>query len=388
MSGTLREGSATEAGLSAKQLDVARDLAAQFVKDGILPALVVLVARHGVIALHEAFGVLGPEPDDPPLPRDAIFLLASLTKPVTATALMVLVEDGRVGLTRPVREYIPEFEGDGKDKVFVHHLLTHTSGIETITDIEELTAEFRRRLEQPPLDPTIHPTLDAMLQLAYERPLRKAPGEEMFYDSANYDLLGEIVRRASGRSLADFTRERIFEPLGMADSSVGLPPERRDRAVCAVAESPSAIAWSLPMADSANGSGSMYSTALDMATFGQAFLNGGGGANGRVLGPATVRETITNQIPGIPGVVFDEVHGEASWGYGWGIACHEKWAYFPTHPVGTFQHGGSTGVYLWCDPTNDLVGAFFGAAVKEIAPDELWWNVDLFVNASSAAIED
>ena len=388
MSGTLREGSATEAGLSAKQLDVARDLAAQFVKDGILPALVVLVARHGVIALHEAFGVLGPEPDDPPLPRDAIFLLASLTKPVTATALMALVEDGRVGLTRPVREYIPEFDGDGKDKVYVHHLLTHTSGLMSFGDIDELVADLSRRLQEPPRDPTIDRSLDASLQIAYEHSLRKSPGEEMFYDSLNYDLLGEIVRRVSGRSLPDFVNERVFAPLGMRDSSVGLPRERRVSAVRAVAEGRSAAGWSLPFWNTALGAGSVYSTALDMASFGQAFLDGGGGPNGRILAPATVREMITNQIPGIPGVLFEEAHGEASWGYGWGIVCHEKWAYFPTHPAGTFQHGGSTGVYLWCDPTHDLVGAFFGAAVKEIVPDQLWWNADLFVNAVTAAIED
>jgi CubicO group peptidase (beta-lactamase class C family) len=387
MSPTLREGSAAEAGLSASRLDAARDLAAQFVKDGNHPALVVLVARHGVIALHEAFGVLGPEPDDPPLPRDAIFLLASLSKPVTATALMALVEDGRVGLTRPVREYIPEFDGDGKDKVYVHHLLTHTSGLMSFGDIDELVADISRRLEKPPRDATIHRGLDASLQIAYEHSLRKPPGEEMFYDNLNYDLLGEIVRRMSGRSLPDFVNERVFTPLGMRDSSVGLPRERRVRAVRAVAESRWAAGWSLPFWNTAAGAGSVYSTALDMAAFGQAFLDGGRGANGSVLGPA-VREMITNQIPGIAGVLLEERHEEASWGYGWGIVCHEKWAYFPTHSTGTFQHGGSTGVYLWCDPTHDLVGAFFGASVKDIAPDQLWWNADLFVNAVTAAIED
>ena len=88
----LRDGSAAEAGMSARQLDCVRDLAGGWVKDAIHPALVVLVARRGVIALHEAFGRLGPEPEAPALPLDALFPLASLGKPVAATALMMLVE--------------------------------------------------------------------------------------------------------------------------------------------------------------------------------------------------------------------------------------------------------------------------------------------------------
>ena len=97
----LRDGTATAAGFSGQKLDHVRDLATEWVKDGVHPAIVALVARRGVIAFHEAFGRLGPEPDDPPLPRDALFPIASLGKPVTATALMTLVEEGRVGLTPP-----------------------------------------------------------------------------------------------------------------------------------------------------------------------------------------------------------------------------------------------------------------------------------------------
>ena len=206
----------------------------------------------------------------------------------------------------------------------------------------------------------------------------------------NYDLVGEIVRRASGRSLQDFVHNRIFDPLGMADSYVTVPDEVADRVVRATSESPMAVVWEFPMLHVATGAGAgFHSTALDMAVFGRAFLDlerRAGGA--RILGRAAMEGMITNQIPGVPGVLIDERHDEASWGYGWGIACHEKWAYFPTHPPGTFQHGGLSGVYLWCDPTNDVVGAFFSAATKEIAPEQILWQADLFVNAVTAAIED
>jgi CubicO group peptidase (beta-lactamase class C family) len=382
----LRAGTPAEAGLSAARLDHARDLAASWVEDGDHPALVVLVARHGVIALHEAFGQLGPEGDDPPLVRDALFPIASLTKPITATALMILVEDGRVGLTRRVCDYIPEFHADGRDEVYVHHLLTHTSGLES--QGETLESEVMTRLESPPRNLDVHPIVDALLQIAFEGPLRKAPGEEMFYDSANYDLLGEIVRRAGGQSLRDFVHDRVFDPIGMTDSYMIVPAELTHRVVRAIPESPAAEMWRLPPFTFALGGGSCFATALDLARFGQMFLDRGRVGATQALAPATAEQMTTNQIPGVRGDMLNERHDEASWGYGWGIACHEKWAWYPTPPRGTFSHGGGSGVYLWGDPANDIVGAYFSAATKERTPDTILHHGDLFVNVVTAAIED
>jgi serine-type D-Ala-D-Ala carboxypeptidase len=383
----LHDGSAAEAGLSAARLNYARDLAESWVKDGIHPALVVLVARRGVIALHEAFGQLGPEPNDPALTRDALFPLASLGKPITATAIMTLVEEGRVGLTRRICDYIPEFDGDGKDAVCVHHLLTHTSGLRL--SFEEFPNEVIARLQQPRHDASLHPVADAVLQIAFDRPLSMEPGREMYYDSLNYELLGEIVRRVAGRTLREVIHERIFDLLGMTDSQVTVPAELTHQVVRATAESPQAVTWAFPLLDGASGGGiGMHSTARDMATFGQAFLDGGRGRNGRILGPASVAEMTRNQIPGTPGVLLDERHDEASWSYGWGISCHEKWSYFPTHPAGTFHHGGASGVELWCDRSHELVCAFFAAATKELTPEQLLWQADLFANAVTAAIDN
>ena len=168
----LREGTPGEAGLSAARLDRLRELAAGWVKDGIYPCVMALVARRGVIAFQEAFGRLGPEPDAPEVTSDALFPLASLSKPITATACMMLIEDGLIGLTRPVREYVPEFAGGDKDKVCVHHLLTHTSGIEgPIEGTDEFEQLFTAPTTQPPRDPMLHPLVDRLLQQAYDRPL-------------------------------------------------------------------------------------------------------------------------------------------------------------------------------------------------------------------------
>ena len=124
----LHYGTPEEAGMLPDRIERVKRLAEGWVADGHTPSLVVLAARRGVIFLHEAYGVLTPEEDSPPLQLDTIFPLGSLTKPITATAAMILVEDGLLGLNRPVVDYIPEICGEGTEEVLVHHLLSHTSG--------------------------------------------------------------------------------------------------------------------------------------------------------------------------------------------------------------------------------------------------------------------
>ena len=131
----------------------ARDLCARWVEEGHTPTLAVCVARRGVIVLDEAFGVLGPGPDSPPLERDALFPICSLTKPITATLVMQLVEDGLLGLNRPAKDYLPEISGDGTDEILVHHLLTHTTGYPFQIDPPWLEHEAKKLLagfEAPP----------------------------------------------------------------------------------------------------------------------------------------------------------------------------------------------------------------------------------------------
>jgi serine-type D-Ala-D-Ala carboxypeptidase len=386
----LRDGTAAEAGLSARHLDHVRDLAAGWVKDGIHPALAVCVARRGVVALHEAFGRLGPEPDAPALARDALWPLASLVKPITATALMTLVEDGRVGLTRAVREYVPEFAGGDKDGVCVHHLLTHTSGIEgPILGTDEFATAFTAPTEGPARDASLHPVVERLLGIAYERPLRGAPGVEMFYDGLNYELLGEIIRRVGGRPVGAFVQDRIFRPLGMADSHWTVPDDLVGRLVRVRAEGPVTFAWEVPFAEIPAASMGACSTVRDMAVFGQAFLDRSTDTAARLLAPPTIDAMVTNQIPGVPGVLtVMERHDEASWGYGWGIASHEKWNFFPTPPPATFAHAGATGTYLWCDPAHELVGVFFAPMSSTDIYGMPRWQADLFVTAVTTAIED
>ena len=394
----LRTGTPGEAGMSPQRVRHVVDLARGWVEEGITPALVVLVARRGVIVLHEAFGRLGPEPDAPPLPRDAIFPLCSLSKPITATAAMILVEEGLLGLNRPVQWYLPEFVGEGKEQVCVHHLLTHTSGLKEEDWFAHVESD-RATVGIPPPAPTTHPFVHEWLFPAYDMPLWKAPGTEMSYCDLNYELLGEIVQRVSGQSLADFTRERIFQPLGMADTSWGVPEALKLRLVRRAADEVDAdLMAQFRLGEVPWACGGACSTALDVAVFGQMFLNRGAYGEARVLSPATVAAMTRNQIPGISGRMDEEFFPEASWGLGWSIHGSNKTLRYaePLQSPQSFCHGGGGGVMLWVDPVYELVMAYFsvlsrgglpaGVSVPEDLVRGLGQRSDLFVNAATAAV--
>ncbi len=348
--------------------------------------------------MHEAFGVLGPGADSPPLRSDSIFPVASITKSMTATALMMLVEDGLVGLNRPLVEYIPEICGERTDQLCVHHLLTHTSGYNE----DELIERFAKEIENYEPRP-IEPTQDANVQLAldihYEAPLWKPPGEEMNYCQHNYLLLGEIVRRTSGQSVSDFLRERLFAPLGMSDTWLVVPEELAPRIVRFPPES--ALARfakdggfddvnSREAEKAANPAGSAYSTVRDLAIFGQTFLNRGRYGDSRILGPRTVEAMTRNHIPGIGTQFGSEYYKEASWGLGWIVQSNEKWKYFttPLFPIGAYHHSGYGTSCLAVAPDEELVIANFEVSM-EMTPDyEPINNTELFQSVIMSAIDD
>ena len=380
----LRHGMPEEVGMSAERVRHIVDLAEGWVAQGITPALAVLVARRGVIVIHEAFGRLTPEPNSPPLELDTIFPLASLTKPITATGAMILVEEGLLSLTHPVCQYIPEFVGEGKDAVMVHHLLTHTSGLRE-EDLDEYAEKRKGTVEIPPPDETRHPWINEYLFLRHDAPLWKPPGTEMSYADYNYRLLGEIMRRISKKSLDIFASERIFGPLGMKDSYYGTPDSVRHRIVVRPADAPFNEVINLWM-EVPLGSDGVISTTMDMAIFGQMFLNRGIYGDTRILSPITVAQMTRNQIPGVGSRHRDEFFPEASWGLGWNIHGDKKHMDAPV--LGSskvFRHGGLGTVLLWVDPVYEIVVAYFNVSLDS---DRTFKQIDLFVNAATAAIVD
>ena len=386
----LHPGTPEEVGMSAERVRHIAHLAEGWVAEGIHPALVILVARKGKIVLHEAFGHLAPEPEAPPLARDTIFPLASLTKPITATAVMMLLEDGLLGLNRPVAEYLPEFVGEGKEAVRVHHLLTHTSGLRD-EEVKEHAEKKKDSVEIPPPDETQHPTIHESLFLRYDAPLWKPPGEEMSYCPYGYELLGEIVRRVSGLSLADFARARIFAPLGMKDTDYIVPESVQHRIVRRPPDAPGSFYDTREAQERPMGHAGVYSTAMDIAIFGQMFLNRGIYGDTRILSPASVTEMTRNQVPGISAWLDDEeFFPEASWSLGWEIHGNRKAMYYDgtLKSPKAFAHGGAGGVYSWVDPVYDVVGAYFSVVLESIAYSRPKWCADLFVDTVTAAVVD
>jgi CubicO group peptidase (beta-lactamase class C family) len=397
----LGPGTPEEAGMSASRVRHIVDLAKGWVAQGITPALVVLAARRGVIVLHEAFGHPTPEGDAPPLPRDAIYPLMSVTKPITATAAMILVEDGLLGLNRPVQWYIPEFVGEGKSSVMVHHLLTHTSGLSDedlkAYDLDPL-AERKKSVQIPPPDETEHPRVHEYLWLRHDMPLPQPPGVEMSYSGYGYELLGEIVRRVSGMSLDGFCRKRIFEPLGMLDTHYVVPELARHRVVKRPDDAAYAEWLNAPETqETPSAAGGAFSTAVDMATFGQMFLNHGTYGDARILSPASVAAMTRDQIPGLGARYGGEFFPGASWGFGWSVRGNKKSLAYgePLQSPKALCHTGAGGVLLWVDPVYEIVGVYFsvlsdsgippGVATPEGSP-YVRSCMDLFINAVTAAV--
>jgi CubicO group peptidase (beta-lactamase class C family) len=400
MTAKLQPGSPQEVGMLPERVAHARNLCRRWVSEGHTPTLGVCVARRGVIVLHEAVGVLGPGPDSPPLDRRALYPVSSVTKPITATLVMQLVEDGLLGLNRPAKDYLPELSGDGTDEILVHHLLTHTSGYVWHADppmTEHVKKKVSAGFEPPPCPEGQHPLMQQMLSLFWDAPRAARAGEVMIYSNHNYELLGEIVRRLSGRGIEELARERIFDRLGMDDSYYVVPESESYRVV--------QRASGLPFADPGDGmpglgsrvhqeipstGGGVFTTPLDITAFGHMYLERGRCAGARILSPAAVAAMTRDQIPGIGARFFERVMQNASWGYGWQIESPTKWPYFhgSLQPLGTFAHPGAGGSNFWIDREHELVGAYFEVTTRVTEKMDHLWNFDLFQNVIISAVED
>jgi len=399
----LRPGLPEAVGMRPDRVERVRDLCASWVKSGHTTALSVCVARRGVIVLEEAFGRLRPEEDAPALDTHAVWPVFSAAKPITATLVMLLAEDGRIGLNRPVKDYLPEITGEHTDEILVHHLLTHTSGYVFHTEpplVGHLLHKIADGFEPPtPCPDTQHPLLHRLLSILWDAPLVCRPGEQMIYSNHNYELLGELVRRVSGRSVEDFARERLFGPLGMDSTWYVVPESVSPRLVRRPADAPFAAPESpfmdgiesRQMQETPYGGAGVWATVRDMAVFGQMFLNGGRYGDARALSPAGVAAMTRDQIPGVSANFFGRKISPASWGYGWTVESPAKWRYFhgSLQPLGSFSHSGGSGFKLMVDPSGELVMVYVEACLRShVYSGELYWNADLFENAVTAALED
>jgi len=254
----------------------------------------------------------------------AVFLLASISKPMTATAVMLLADRGALSLSDPVRKHIPEFQGGENDKITIRHLLTHTTGLPDMLPENE---DLRKR----------HAPLKDFVAATCKTQLLFTPGTKVRYQSMGILLAAEIVERVAKKPLREFLRAEVYGPLGMRDTSMGLGGRKiADTMQCQV-DDPSDWDWnSSYWRNLGSPWGGAHATAADVAVFLDYFAH----PTAKVLKPPTAASMIVDQTGGLT----------PPWGYGWTLARGFGKASSPR----VFGHGGSTGTLSWHDPAKDL----------------------------------
>ena len=327
-----------DAGMSAQRLEAITERLQAETQTGELTSASVLVARHGKVVLHRGFGKLNPNPDAPATEPNTVYLLASISKPVSVCGLMLLVERGQVVLGDSVQRYLPEFQGDHKPGVKVWQLLSHTSGM---PDMLPANIELRRA----------HAPLSRFVEEALRTPLLFEPGTQFSYQSMGTLLAGEIAERVTGMRLRELLRREIFEPLEMNHTVLGANDLRIEETAIFQqnGDSEDQRSWganSPYWRDMGHPWGGLHSTTGDLAVLLQTFLNGGQYRGIRLFSPVTVA-AMTRDHNGSVG---------APWGLGWALRDSRVWNYFgDLGSAGTFGHVGSTGTVAWADPERQLI---------------------------------
>jgi CubicO group peptidase (beta-lactamase class C family) len=331
LAGGLPKASPEDLGMSEPVLRSGVALFEEAVKQDDLRGAVLLVARKGRIVLHEAVGWRDIE-RKLPMERDTLFRMASNTKPVTATSILLLQQEEKLSVDDNVRKHIPSWDNYRAGSIKIRHLLSHTSGL-------RIPVIFF----QPPADP---PSLRAEVDRFGEVGADEQPGTTYSYNNPGFNTLGAIIEAVSGLSLRDFYRQRIYEPLGMAES-FNHEPEAPQERMAVVYRRAAGQAWKAawrpgdpPDYPFVRASGGLISSAEDYVRFCQMFLSYGTLEGRRLLTRQSV-EAATRKAPGSG----HGPEGSAGYGYGWSIDAD-----------GSYSHGGSDGTFAWVDPKREVIG--------------------------------
>ncbi|MBE7501169.1 MAG: beta-lactamase family protein [Verrucomicrobiales bacterium] len=389
-------------GVSPERLARIEAMCEKAVADGAVPGIVALVARHGKIVFHQAFG-LADNAARRELRRDDIFRIASQTKAITATAVMMLWEEGRFRLDDPIANFIPEFrdaqvlrtyhDTDGtwtgepaRTPITIRHLLTHTSGIGYgVIDGDERFRKLYAKAGVTDLFTTEPVTIGESVRKLAKLPLHHHPGERFTY-SEGLDVLGYFIEIVSGLTFDQFLRQRLFEPLGMHDTGFYLPEEKAGRLVAV--QKPENGQWirypvtfydpDYPIKGARrfySGGAGLCSTAKDYATFLQMYLNGGEFNGIRILSRTTIDTLMRNQVGDLFGG-GDKVHGLA-----FGVLTDKGQAKGGEGSEGTFDWGGYFNTQYFADPNEQLIGVLM-KQTQGTTSDNTGWQFRLLVGQS------
>ncbi|MHC4147461.1 MAG: serine hydrolase domain-containing protein [Planctomycetota bacterium] len=357
----LEEGLAEEVGMSSERLSIAVDSFRRAVDDGRVTGAQLLVARQGKVIVHEALGWRSLQPRLP-MERSTLIRMASNTKSVVATGVLMLWEDGQLELSDYVAEYLPGFDDGLSAQLTICDLLRHTTGFSNQLDnyVGEITTHSAEYLEAPSLK------VEAV-KIGEEGPAI-APGRQFQYNNWGYTVLGAIIEEVAGQKVDRFLSERIYEPIGMTETSHTLWGVDSTRV--AVNYMKDFGDWEVLPPESppfVRTTGGLVSTAWDFAKFCLLFLNGGSYDGSRLLKPETIAAATSLQAEGpyqygtpetmeATGLKADwpvtrDSRGldlDIGYGYGWAIARN-----------GAFSHSGFRGTFAYIDPKEDLIILIF-----------------------------
>lgn len=326
----------TARGADVPSLEPAFRIVEEAVAQETIPGASTLIMRHGEVVAARSFGLCELNPPRP-FREDTLCWIASLTKPITATAAMVLVEQGKLDLDAPVETYLPEFKDikteDGKvATIRVRHLMSHHSGIAASVPLRPPFFFTQSWYDQ---------SLEAVVSAIAMRTLQFRPGEYTRYSNAAPYVMGRIIELQSGQAFGEFVSQHVLNKLGMHDTGFAVPPDKVDRVAVVYRRKKGETVeycrydrdWSVKMCMP---DGGLFSTPADIARFADAFLNEGGG----VIGEDSVRIMLTMQSDG--------------YGLGWILDREHQ-----------FSHWGSSGTLVWADRKTGLVGVLF-AQIQDI----------------------
>jgi CubicO group peptidase (beta-lactamase class C family) len=390
----LTESLPAKAGMSAERLSRIDAMLQQAIAEDNIPGAVALVARNGKIVYHKAFGSADKQ-GGRALEQDHIFRIASQTKAITATAVMMLWEEGKFQLDDPISTYIPEFKNPqvlqaftysdtsyttkpADKEITIRHLLTHTSGLGYgMIDGDERFKMIYQKAGITDLFTTEPVSIAESVKKLARLPLHHNPGEKFTY-SEGLDVLGYFVELVSGMPLDVFLRKRLFDPLGMHDTWFYLPEDKANRLV-ALQQYQDGTWQPYPLTfydptypvqgakQFFSGGAGLSSTAKDYATFLQMYLNGGELNGVRILSRTTVEFMMGNHIGDLWGADGDSYHGLA-----FGVLKQKGEEMGGKGSAGTFEWGGYFNTQYFADPEENIIGILLKQTQGPVSDNTAW----------------
>ncbi|MGK3991075.1 serine hydrolase domain-containing protein [Sorangium sp. So ce136] len=364
---TLTAGQPEDVSMSSERLEDVFARIQRRVNDGLFPGATALVARHGAIVGHRAFGNKVAGADDP-VTLDTIFDLQSMTKVLsTAASALALVQEGVIRLNDPVARHLPEFAANGKGAVTVHDMLRHSAGLPIDNQFLDMADD------------------EAVWRLMAETPLEYPTGTSVLYSDLTYRLLGRMIEAAAGEDLDTVADGRIWGPLGMNDTMYNPPPalvERiaatgyssiRDRVVRGEVQDEQDFALG-----GITGCDGVFSTARDIAVFCQMIMNGGAYGGAEVLRPDLVRQMKKNNTPQVTAAATDTSPINnllfTPKGLGWELWTRRFSSGGMRLSPRAYGKAGAAGTFMWVDPDLEIIGVLLTNHGLPQPFDELGWD--------------